>query len=218
MLTEMDEYESIEAWHEHRVEEHEKEEIGAEPLPSYLTAELPNGEMLAFSVEKLADWAAGERVRDLGIDDRSERYERHAETATELEHNPEELIDFLRTLDVDAVKRSAVRITGDRPTMADLWDDAELGHTQVADSELLPDGGTETAATEQTKYRVESADDRHAGFSGTKEGAKRMARESDDLCPDDAPHHVRRVPESAVNEKGGPYPIIYNTEDGDLDA
>lgn len=218
MLTEMDEYESIEAWHEHRVEEHENEEIGTEPLPAYLTAELPNGELLAFTVEKMADLAAGERVRDLDIDDKSERYERFAETATDLEHNPEKLIDFVRSLDVDAVKRSAVRITGDRPTMAELWNEADIGHTQVGDSELLPDGGSEAATTEQTKYRVETASGRHAGFSGTKQGAKRMARESDELSPDDAPHHVRRVPESAVNEEGGPYPIIYDTEEGDLDA
>ncbi|MFC6770308.1 hypothetical protein ACFQDD_02000 [Halorubrum pallidum] len=218
MLIDLDEYESIEAWHEHRVEEHEKEEIGSEPFPVYLTAELPNGEMMALSAEAVADRAAGERVRDLDIDDESERRERFAEIATELEHNPEELVDFLRTLDVDAVRRAAVRIIGDRPTMSELWDNAKLGHTSIDEPEMLPDGGAGTVTAEEEKYRVESADDRHAGFSGTEDGAKRMARECDRHNPDDAPHHVRRVPETAVHEEGGPYPIIYNTEDGDVDA
>lgn len=82
----------------------------------------------------------------------------------------------------------------------------------------MSEANTQTeSADDQTKYRVETADGRHSGFSGSKDGAKRMAEECDDLSPDDSPHQVRRVPASAVHEEGGPYPVVWDTDNGDRD-
>jgi len=147
MLTRINEYESIEAWHQHRVQQHEEEPIGAEPIPDYITADLPNGETLAISVEAVADRFAGERLRDLDIEDEQERHRRFSEVATELEQDPEQLIEYLRAADVDDVKHSFARITGDGQTLSELWDDADFAHAEVSESTMLTDGGAESATT-----------------------------------------------------------------------